>query len=243
LNRNKSQPDPNEVLGFWCAKCPAGADCTLRGTTLLTVKAKPGYFTGLDGSNTSFFPCLNEKACTGGEEKCAPGYAGHFCTDCAAGMVLSTSFKCGKCIPKGGLIALIILFFFVCIGLLVWLVRDIHSDARKGVNLQSTFFKIVASAFQVNATAIAFAFDWDQMLESMLTVQSTATSFGYAYFNLACLVTNLSSPFFSETMVFAVAPPLFILAGYGLVWVVAKLNRMNLTEESENFANLNKRNE
>jgi len=38
--------DPNMYLGFWCAKCPEGADCNSPGTTLTNVQAAQGFFPG-----------------------------------------------------------------------------------------------------------------------------------------------------------------------------------------------------
>ena len=42
--------DPNEVLGFWCARCPIGALCNSYGTHIENVTAEDGYFMGIDGS-------------------------------------------------------------------------------------------------------------------------------------------------------------------------------------------------
>ena len=67
--------DANEYLGFWCALCPEGADCTTKGITLDTVLPLPGYFTGIDETGTVFFTCFNSEACLD-DGACQHGYTG-----------------------------------------------------------------------------------------------------------------------------------------------------------------------
>jgi hypothetical protein len=64
--------DLNALVGFFCAQCPSGANCSTRNVTVETVRAEAGWFSGIDGTNTSFFQCLND-ACddSGG---CKEGY-------------------------------------------------------------------------------------------------------------------------------------------------------------------------
>ena len=66
--------NPYQRLGFVCAECPEGAECSRPGTTLDTVTAATGFFKGNDGTGTSFLPCLNEACADAGS--CAPGYTG-----------------------------------------------------------------------------------------------------------------------------------------------------------------------
>ena len=69
-----SAHDAYNRTGFWCAKCPTGADCTQPGTSMETVQALPGYFAGTDKTNTYFSTCFND-ACSG-NGACASGYTG-----------------------------------------------------------------------------------------------------------------------------------------------------------------------
>ena len=201
--------DPNEDIGFWCATCPTGADCNLVGTSLANVTAEHGYFMGADATGTYFVDCLND-ACDGGS--CTEGYTGIFCTDCDQGLVLGIDFECTQCVSKGVIVFCIVLGFLFCVGVLIWLVNDLHNDAKKEIhqltNLKSTYFKIVASAFQVNAAALSFAFKWDESLVGLFRVQSDASSLGTTYVQLSCLFT-LESPFFWETFIYLIGPIVF----------------------------------
>ena len=39
--------NPHDELGWWCAACPDGADCTSSGTTIDNVEPLAGYFVGI----------------------------------------------------------------------------------------------------------------------------------------------------------------------------------------------------
>jgi hypothetical protein len=82
--------DAHRVTGFWCVLCPPGAGCSSPNTTLATVTTLHGYFKGLDGSNASFFECLNE-ACLAGS-LCADGYRGPCLYSPSKAMLKSHSF-------------------------------------------------------------------------------------------------------------------------------------------------------
>jgi len=213
--------DPHTDLGFWCALCPRGADCDRRGSTISTVVSKPGFFMGSDGTGTNFFQCLN-KACLGGADKnktCSEGYTGDFCTECVPGLVQAANFQCSKCLNVAVLVVILVVCIMVGVAVMVLLVREIQSSSLTGVQMHALTFKIVASAFQVNATALAFAFNWDEVFQNLLQVQSQATSFGTAYLEFSCFLPNASNPFFSETVLFCIAPLVLV----SVPWVVLDL--------------------
>ena len=75
--------DPNELVGFYCALCPEGADCGTDGTTLANVTASEGYFIGINSAGTSFLTCLNDHCLDQGA--CSDGYTGISCASCESG--------------------------------------------------------------------------------------------------------------------------------------------------------------
>ena len=87
--------DPNAYLDFWCVACPEGADCIADGTVIETVQSLEGWFTGVDGSGTAFFSCLNEACLAGGD--CDTGYTGLGCTECDSTDYVLSDFECKKC--------------------------------------------------------------------------------------------------------------------------------------------------
>jgi predicted outer membrane repeat protein len=79
-----------------CRACPAGADCSLPGTTVRTVLPKRGYWPEIQNSNTTFIPCINS-GCSGGVTKCEPHYEGNLCTSCSRGYSRDSAYECTVC--------------------------------------------------------------------------------------------------------------------------------------------------
>jgi hypothetical protein len=75
------------------------------------------------------------------------------------------------------------------------------------------WFKIVASAFQVNSLA-ASLFSWEKYTAAFFGTQEAATTFGVAFMELACLFPDGSQPrnlFVFEMLTYALAPLVLIL--------------------------------
>ena len=68
----------------------------------------------------------------------------------------------------------------------------------------------MASAMQVNGVA-AVLFDWESYFDSFLVAQEQASSFGIAYFDVACLAPNIKGHFFLESVLYALMPGLLLL--------------------------------
>jgi len=83
--------NPSELLDMWCVRCPVGADCRFPGQVIANTSALDGYFIGLDGIGSTFYPCLNEHCLTDGN--CTPGYTGLSCASCEEGLVLTDSYQ------------------------------------------------------------------------------------------------------------------------------------------------------
>ena len=71
-------------------------------------------------------------------------------------------------------------------------------------------FKVMASAMQVNGVA-AVLFDWAGYFDSFLAAQEQASSFGIAYFEVACLAPGIEGQFVLESVLTALMPGLLLL--------------------------------
>ena len=194
--------DPNERLGFWCASCPEGADCSSTGSMLETVLPEEHYFSGVDGRNTEFFDCFNN-AC-GSDGECAPGYSGPTCTDCDSSngtqLILDDNFECNQC--PSVLLTIAAMLVMMCL-FIAYLAYKVH-DVRQGYQAMDVFAKIMVSSFQVNSLALSY-FDWDSFMEGFLVLQETTTTLGTAYLNFGCLSSS-NSAFVIETITYFFAP-------------------------------------
>ena len=81
-------------------------------------------------------------------------------------------------------------------------------------------FKVMASAMQVNGVA-AVLFDWATYFDSFLVAQEHASSFGIAYFKLACLAPGMEGHFVLESVLYALMPGLLLLV-LACVMIAAK---------------------
>ena len=200
--------NPSEQLGFWCAKCPNGANCSLAGTQLSSVSAVDGFFMGLDQTGMTFFECFNPNACKSGQ--CAPGYQGLSCTKCTDDRILTDSFECSTCPPVG--ITIMFLAFFIGL-FLSYLFYKVRSKRQgKASSLKSVFFKIIVSTFQINAIAYSYAFEWDGIMSGYLAAQGQISSLGLAYLEFSCLSSPPRQDFVLETVLYGIGPFLLVLA-------------------------------
>ena len=76
---------------------------------------------------------------------------------------------------------------------------------------------------QVNGVA-AVLFDWGSYFDIFLTAQEQASSFGIAYFEVACLAPGIEGQFFLESVLFALLPGLLLLV-LGCILILAKCYR------------------
>ena len=193
---NNTYYDPHESLGYFCVKCPWGANCEETGTTIDTVHPLENFYMGLDGTGEAFFQCLND-ACEGGN--CSEGYFGPSCTTCGDGLVLDEDFICQPC-PS---LALSIIAIVVsCMALGGYLGYKMWAQSvHKSPSASSVFFKIIVTTCQVNALAAVYAFSWGHWMKTYLDFQDFLTSIGTAYFELSCFTESTStSNFVLETL-------------------------------------------
>ena len=150
-------------------------------------------------------PTLNANAC--------PGLLvlGPSCTECTDGRILSASFECTECLDSGLLVGLMVVGAGVGLFLLALYVQDLRHSQKSPYTI---LIKICVSYFQLNAAGLSFQFDWENDIADLLAVQEGATSFGAAYFEVACLTGTESVV--QETLFFALAPGVLL----GLVWAV-----------------------
>lgn len=192
--------DPSPYLGFWCAVCPIGADCTSPGTRIETVVSLNGYFTGVDNTGTTFFTCLND-ACQGGGD-CAEGYTGPTCTECDQGMVIVDSFTCGTCLGTAWMLLIFIMAFFAFMAYIFYRLTSVAQlyDGKE------VYFKIMISCLQVNSLAMLYGFEWDSTMGGFLQVQGQLSSFGSNSFNVQCLQLVDGNTFEFDTLVYLLGP-------------------------------------
>jgi hypothetical protein len=204
-------------LGFWCAACPSGANCTDEGTTIEDVTAMAGYFMGFNSNGTQFLECLNDACGEGGE--CYFPYEGDFCTECADDLVATREFTCETCPDLWLLILIMIVLLLMVIASLLAFVRSNYTNTNPPMRV-SGLFKITMSAFQANATAITL-FAWSDSLRDLFRTQDDVSSLGMAYLNLGCLQSGVSS-YVAETIVFFLGPVFLLLFVTMLVYVLWK---------------------
>jgi len=218
LDQAMLDSDGAKTLGFWCAACPNGANCSAFGTTISSVVPEEGYFFGLGDNNAVAFRCLQDppEAFCLATGACVAGYVGPSCTQCDATdsdgnqLVPDVGFKCVIC-PSPGLtgfgLAVMLILFLVYLGYKVSTFRAQEKPGKLDV-----YLKIVLTTFQVNSIALSFAFSWDALMEKFLSIQSTVTTLGTGDVQFACLgnYTNTSS-FVAETIAYAVSPLILVL--------------------------------
>ena len=222
--------DPNAYLGFWCAECPIGANCSSIGSTLTNIAASEGYFLGLDGTGTHFFSCLNEASCTA-EGTCLTGYTGNGCSECDDGKVRNDAFECRDC-PSVAIMLLSICFMLILF--LVYLAYKIRKKTsvigRASRKLKNVFAKVILSTCQINSIALSFAFNWDGIMNGFLTVQGQATSLGTAFLQMGCLYNPPRDDIGLETMLYCLFP-LMLVFGVFFTAVVRGALTVGLTRD------------
>ena len=211
--------DPNTHLEFWCAQCPEGAECSVPGATLLNITATEGFYLGLDGTGTEFFPCLND-ACKA-ESTCFAGYTGNACVECEEGLVRTPSldFECSTCPSSFGTVLsflIMVLLFGLCFIYIFFRKKARFRVASRELNF--VLAKIIISTWQVNSMALIFAFKWDHILTLYFAFQSRLSSLGLAYLDLSCLVRpSPQDDLVLQTLIPALLPIISIL----LVFLIA----------------------
>ena len=182
---------------------------TKQGLTLDSVVASAGYFKTLDGAHVSFDKCFRPESCLG--FACAPGYRGPLCASCADYLTLTDAFACDICVDSQIAVAGIFVFIIVGFLSLAYLVWDQLKLSKAG-KLRAAFFKIVISTMQVNASALAFAFNWEAVMEDLFSVQQSVSSFGTTYLSWSCLTGNPNeNTFVLQTLVYGLSPFVFFL--------------------------------
>ena len=203
--------DPNEYLGFWCAECPTGAECSSAGAWITNITAAEGYYLGLDGTGTDFFVCLNEIACST-EANCSSGYTGNGCAECEEGLVRNSKFECNECPSAAVLLISIIAMLVLLLSYLGYKIKKkTKIDARASRKLSSVFAKIIMSTCQINSIALSFAFNWDSVMNGFLMVQGQATSLGTAFLEVSCLFSPPRNDVALETVMYALFPVAVVL--------------------------------
>ncbi len=134
---------------------------------------------GIGGLGASFFQCLND-AC--GPVGCADGYTGTSCAECEAGRVSGENFSCNECPDSilwtiSGFIACGLAFVGV-----IYITRNPNADDFR----IDTFTKIYLSSLQVNSLAAAYAFQWNEIMQTTLQSIGGVTSIGVAYLEIQC---------------------------------------------------------
>ena len=204
--------DPNEHLGFWCVACPEGANCLQTGTVAAEAEPLDGYFSGVDGTGTSFLTCLSAEACAEGGG-CSEGYTGASCSQCEEGLYLNDTFECTQCPALIVTILLLLAGAIIFILVLVFKMNDVKSG---GFTKNDVFIKVIISAFQVNGLALFYAFEWNEYMTNYLWFQNQLTSLGTSFFNLQCMGDTTESSFVGDSMIWLFFPillSLFIFIG------------------------------
>jgi len=163
----------------------------------------PGFFAGVDGTNTTFLQCLNDKCLGGG--LCEANYTGVSCASCVDGLVLSEGFVCNQCPQILEMLGIVL----VCMAALVGYLLYRREDSKNNVYTTfQVFSKISISTFQVNSLAMVYAFDWSAAMESLLAGEQAATSVGVGYLELQCFYGDRSagSAFLTETLIYLFTP-------------------------------------
>ena len=128
---------------------------------------------GTDGSNTYFAPCYNSEVCLE-NGTCAEGYVGDLCSECdpdyPRDLVKVSAFECAECLPQTFTILVIVCGSMVAGAALRFKIKD-DQERESSKSLHSIFFKIFASALQMNALALSFAFTWDDAMVWLLGTQ------------------------------------------------------------------------
>ena len=90
-------------------------------------------------------------------------------------------------------------------------------------------------SFQVNAAAVAYAFDWGDHMQGYLDTQNSVTSIGTSYFELACFGggdASAKNGFVAETLLYILLPLIFVgLTGAGALLYVYFRNDRVLDKE------------
>jgi len=172
----------------------------------------------VDGTGTMFVSCFNDACEAGGG--CKEGYTGSACAECMDGTILDDSYECIEC-PS-----VFITILMITGGLVLFLAYLAAKVKMKRTGekpkLSQVYSKIIMSTLQVNAIALSYAFDWDEIMETFLSGQGQVTSLGIAYINLGCLQNNPEKNFVVETAIYGLFPVAIIL----MVFVVVLLTEM-----------------
>ena len=96
--------------------------------------------------------CPGEDVCLGGDEnnklgKCATGYRGPLCGDCADNFSKKDSFKCAKCPPRVRNTIQLVFLLLAQVAINVYLVRGTLNGATEDEPVHSVYNKILAGHF------------------------------------------------------------------------------------------------
>ena len=88
---------------YECEPCPAGADCSVKGSTLATLKLKPNFFRFSNDSDRVYECEAKNRAnknCKGGSDvstQCADNSNGPLCAQCEPGFTMVYTGRCEAC--------------------------------------------------------------------------------------------------------------------------------------------------
>ena len=203
--------NPHEELGYWCVECPWGANCSQTGNHIDTILPEIGFYMGLDGTGTAFFPCFND-ACEGGQ--CSTGYTGSSCTTCGENLVLDQDFECQPCPSLGLSVTAIVVSLMALMGYLGY--KMWAQSVQKSPSLSSVFYKIIVTTCQVNSIAAVYTFKWSEWMQRYLDLQDFLTSIGTAYFELSCFTDRASTNTFVLETVGYISFPFVVVLSTGI---------------------------
>jgi len=115
--------------------------------------------------------------------------------------------RCDVCPDSAQTIVLMVLGFFIAVGIVVFLVVSAIKDAGK-VLVSDSIQKILINYLQVIAFAQKFPLRWPQFLEDLFEFQGAISTIGEHLLNPDCLSTTRSAAelFYSKQVTYAFAP-------------------------------------
>jgi hypothetical protein len=140
-----------------CMACPPGGNCTVKGTTLATVKAQPDWWAPplVTGRNRTFYPCPLPGSCLGGNTSTQCNKASGFsnstlCGQCTAGRVRFRD-ECVECPSAEEGAVVVTLLYLALVGGIWWMTKaelknaGLDQEALEHHEQQETIKKIVVT--------------------------------------------------------------------------------------------------